>query len=266
MSAGMRPNLLALLFALAASTLLPGFAHGFSFLHTTSGKTATFQRREVVFRVSPRPPAGITVEEAWHAAERALARWSEASGLVLRLEWGEPDAPTGCHSSGLTRNDIVFVERDWRQRKKVVAETLVCIGEETGIIYGADILLNAAEVRFRALPAEAAMSWATEYDLEAVLTHEVGHALGLDHSEVAEAVMHGAGKSGDPAKRELSEDDVVGVQSLYAATADDLQTVGCSAASGGVSLLGLLGLFSLLARPSRGARRAAAHLAADQGR
>lgn len=59
------------------------------------------------------------------------------------------------------------------------------------------------------------------FDLEATLTHEVGHLLGLDHSEAGGAVMregqwvNGASGRPDHAGRALSADDRAGALSLY---------------------------------------------------
>jgi hypothetical protein len=60
----------------------------------------------------------------------------------------------------------------------------------------------------------AAVTPFTAYDLESVVTHELGHALGLDHSNVAGAVMLptlGKGQQG----RVPTADDIAGVRALY---------------------------------------------------
>ena len=51
--------------------------------------------------------------------------------------------------------------------------------------------------------------------LEDVLTHELGHALGLNHSTAADATMYPSTSYCSQAMRTLASDDIAGVQALY---------------------------------------------------
>ncbi|XP_054810498.1 metalloendoproteinase 1-MMP-like [Prosopis cineraria] len=70
---------------------------------------------------------------------------------------------------------------------------------------------------------DAAETWAVDFDregskaavdLESVATHEIGHVLGLAHTNVKEAVMYPS-LSPRRRKRDLKMDDVLGIQALY---------------------------------------------------
>lgn len=58
----------------------------------------------------------------------------------------------------------------------------------------------------------------TDFDAETVLLHEEGHALGLDHSQVVDAVMFA---SYSVVRQDLHDDDIAGINSLYTVCTPD---------------------------------------------
>jgi hypothetical protein len=52
-------------------------------------------------------------------------------------------------------------------------------------------------------------------DIQGVATHELGHALGLDHTGVSGATMFGSGTGTNAEKRSIEVDDIAGCQALY---------------------------------------------------
>jgi hypothetical protein len=58
------------------------------------------------------------------------------------------------------------------------------------------------------------------FDLQAVLTHELGHALGLDHSSIPAATMWPYGDQGETRDRTPDADDVAAVQATYGTLSD----------------------------------------------
>ena len=57
----------------------------------------------------------------------------------------------------------------------------------------------------------------TAFDLEAVVTHEAGHFLGLAHTPDTAAVMYAGGEPGRTLQRELKADDLAAVCAAYPA-------------------------------------------------
>ncbi|MFO0889707.1 MAG: matrixin family metalloprotease [Isosphaeraceae bacterium] len=56
------------------------------------------------------------------------------------------------------------------------------------------------------------------YDLQTVAIHEIGHALGMGHSQISTAVMYAAYNA---QKQKLTSDDVIGIQSIWQAPQPD---------------------------------------------
>jgi Carboxypeptidase regulatory-like domain/Matrixin len=52
-------------------------------------------------------------------------------------------------------------------------------------------------------------------DIQDMLTHELGHALGLEHSPIAAATMYPFGVPGQTSARSLETDDLAGLRALY---------------------------------------------------
>lgn len=80
---------------------------------------------------------------------------------------------------------------------------------ETGEVLDVDLELNGM------VPWAFDAPEAGQYDLEAALTHEVGHMLGLAHSSVPEATMSAIHAMGSIDLRTLAPDDEAGICAVY---------------------------------------------------
>lgn len=164
------------------------------------------------------PPANIkTGSNVLGAARRALVQWAGASNIrfVETSSTAQSISPSagGDGISLITlantpENAALFSGSDRPGRTRVYFDPV------TGRISEADIALN---------PSAQFSTDGTfnTYDLESVLTHEIGHLLGLEHSGMVGATMQPRlalnGLYTLPAfsARTLSEDDRAGVRALY---------------------------------------------------
>jgi hypothetical protein len=109
-------------------------------------------------------------------------------------------------------NVFMFRDDEWPYAGGIdtLALTTITFNVETAEIYDADVEMNSAQTTFTTSDEEVVS------DLSSVITHEVGHFLGLSHSEDETAVMRGIGyRSGSIEMRTLAPDDVTGICEIY---------------------------------------------------
>lgn len=94
------------------------------------------------------------------------------------------------------------------------ARTKLWFDEQTGEIIGADIAFNGAIMPL-AVCDDAQSCDVDTVDLQNVATHEIGHFLGLAHSDDESATMWCSAQRGDHQKRSLGADDFAGLCHAY---------------------------------------------------
>lgn len=151
-------------------------------------------------------------------AQRSFLAWTELecdSGLSS-LAFAELDEvsckQTEYNAGGANANIILFQDTKWDYKgvDNTLAKTTVTFDDDTGEILDADIEINHAYNHFTINDLEV------DYDLESVLTHEVGHFIGLDHTLDFSATMYAGYEPGTIEQRTLEEDDVLAACEAYA--------------------------------------------------
>jgi hypothetical protein len=158
----------------------------------------------------------------------AFADFAEVAILSF-LAWSELDCGGGlssiaftrladveCHRaeydpSGPNANVVMFQDYKWDYQgtDNTLAKTTVTYDSSTGEILDADIELNHA---FNELTIGDDQ---VVYDLQSILTHEIGHFIGLDHTLDPVATMNAGYSPGDTDPRELALDDVAAACAVY---------------------------------------------------
>lgn len=218
----MRRSITALiLVAILLAAPLPARSYTLQFTDASSGVQIKWPTSVVTVALSSSvsaPPSNIKAgSDVAGAIRRALLQWAGASSI--RFVETSSNAQSVSPSTGgdgislitvanTPENAALFTGSDRPGRTRVFFD------QATGQISEADIALNPAAL----FSTDGTFG---TYDLESVLTHELGHLLGLEHSGMVGATMQPRlavnGLYTLPAfsPRTLSEDDRAGVRSLY---------------------------------------------------
>jgi predicted Zn-dependent protease len=79
-------------------------------------------------------------------------------------------------------------------------------------IYDADVYTNT---RYSFYSSREADGCSGEFDIDGIMVHEVGHVLGIGHSNVAGSTMYPTVSSCNPNNRTLEADDLAAMHDLY---------------------------------------------------
>lgn len=221
--------------ALLALGLLGGAstAHAYTVKQTDSGATVRWHSNAISLRLDPSMQNYFKDMAVREVVTDAANAWANLAGVPeLLISDGQPGPKGYDHKSG-TDNGVYLIE-DWQLATSSLAVTVATFETRSGKIVDTDILVNAQHPF--ALLAAGPDAPAEHFDLRGVLTHEMGHVLGLGESyDVRMATMWPNVARGETHQRDLDEDDEAGVETAYAqaiaAESSSQGAAGCGGAS-----------------------------------
>ncbi len=141
----------------------------------------------------------------WTAPDCTMLRFNN-QGTTDRTDVGYDQA-----NSGQNINLIVWSFTNWPHEAAALALTTTTYMPSTGVIVDADMEVNGQNFEWRVLSEPD-----SQYtDIQNVVTHEAGHFIGLDHVNDPSATMYPTAPYGEISKRQLAQDDINGVCTIY---------------------------------------------------
>lgn len=192
------------------------------------GKPSTYlfwPARTIAYYLNKRGSADLAIKEVVGAVRRSFFSWASPSctdleprfmgldgGEQTNLTLGEGEAPD-------RKNLLIWREDQWPPAgvtdgtitKDMAAVTTLSYDADSGAIIDADIDLNGHDFFWTTSDDQMQRS----RDVQNIVTHEVGHLLGLAHSKNAEATMFAMTEDAELKKRTLEQDDLDGICAIY---------------------------------------------------
>jgi hypothetical protein len=231
--------------AISAGSACPVRAHQLTAASSISLRWSTTLGTNPVSVLTQSQTASARLTEIEQVITQSLASWTAVSGTtLLPATVAQPQrvaTQNACGSDGV--NSICFDQADMAFTPGVLAFTRVitsdALGEQIGSspvatqlgqILDADVYFDPTDAQVTFATPAALPTSPKAYDLQSVLTHELGHVLGFSHSAVWSAMMfpyapapgtfNGSRPSLQQLDAPLADDDRTGLRILYSDPTD----------------------------------------------
>ena len=172
---------------------------------TLGGKTLNWSSNTISYNIHTAGSDDISDNSHIPAIEHAFQSWTDVNGSNVNLVRGADTTSGSTSGSGHT---ITFDETNssgfFPTGSGIVAITPITYMLADGRITDADILFNGNQFTFSTDQTSGT------FDVQDILTHEVGHFIGLDHSPVVSGTMWPYVSQTQWLHRSLSPDDEAG--------------------------------------------------------
>ncbi len=201
-------------------------AHAWQVRNNEQGLELSWRNRTISYQVDPANDQDLSEAAVESMIAAGTRNWTTPVGDGLAFV---NEGRAGGKIDPYDGKNIIHFEDHWAHDPSLVGLTFVW-SRADGEIIGFDMALNTQDHDWSVDGADG------KNDLLNTLSHEFGHAIGVDHSpEVEAATMYPSTFPGELSKRDLDRDDEHAVQYLYEGPAAEASAVQTGCATAGVA-------------------------------
>lgn len=168
----------------------------------------------VSFFIDSKGSDEVPFSQAQDAIKKAFTTWQSVSGQTMKFNFAGVKTGTVVSTTDQT-NVIVWLETNWPSSSFILAVTKTSyLIQNPPNLVDADIIINGQNGHWTTTGASG------KTDIQAAIQHEVGHFIGLQHSQLKNAKML---PTGSPTSKVLTADEQAGERFLYAAPPADFK-------------------------------------------
>jgi len=205
--------------ALLVLLTVGGQAQAYEYKMTERGHKVRWHKAHIQFVLDESLSVIAPMDQIENLVAEVFDQWVDTALLPVEFSFRVGTCERFGYDSRGNNENCILADAPYTT-DRAAATTRMTYDPTTGIIKDADILVSNEPDK-----------WTLDHNLSrlnlrAALLHEVGHALGLSHSEIDEAIMAPEINTGTPAT--LYVDDIEGASTLYEGMETDAPEMMCS--------------------------------------
>lgn len=228
-------------FCILIASLFQSSAHAYTSTYTGAGvaiRHPGFPLIQLAGDASNRN--GLSATAIFNAITKGLGRWKQASRGTVQFDYWQGSGGSFIRNSDYNGESSIYFASNAAGStglsSSVLAITQVWHNTASGEILETDIALNDLDFQFTDTPSDSTAYGSRRVYLGNVVTHELGHALGLSHSGSLQSTML---YLENPEQARLSCDDISGIRGIYGVDAGSTGTLrGRVVSEGGSAVFG----------------------------
>ena len=200
------PSLIVLMMALSAQSVC-----GYVRITSSEGLMPRWSQAAIPYVVSEAGSPQVSNGSEFLAVRAAFDTWAAVEEASVQFDY---QGTTGVRSAGRDGVNLITFVDETGLGEMLGSTTLAATFSFFTTIDG-ELVFEESDIAFNTSQRLTTSGEPGRFDIQGILTHEIGHLLGLDHSGLVSSVMAPFGSPDQTDQRALLYDDIAGVAEIY---------------------------------------------------